>query len=175
MFIRIKKIKGIEYAYLVKSVWENGSARQKVIQYIGRMHALEKQQQGIFTEFCGKHEKSMKKAEFKDIIQALMEWTLWQHGFVKDSLLHTKWVYSHGKIVGDSEKFQLTVGSKEVTLKINEGYMNSFTLKELQSIELDKKSEEQRHAATRLAKACVAAGILVPQNVFIEIFQKLYT
>ncbi len=172
MFIRIKKIKGLEYAYLVKSVWKEKSARQKVVKYLGKIHHIQKTETITFQEFCEKEKKSSET--IKEIIQALMEWTLYQHGFTKDPLIQTKWLLNRGKIVGDPEKLELNAGTKGVTLKINEGYMNSFTLKELENMQLNKKTEEQRQAATTLAKAFVAAGIEVPQDVFIEVFQKVY-
>ncbi len=172
MFIRIKKIKGLEYAYLVKSVWKEKTARQKVVKYLGKIYHIEKAQTIEFQEFCEKERIATNTT--KEIIQALMEWTLYQHGFQKDPLIQTKWLFNHDKIVGDPEKLELNSGTKEVTLKINEGYMNSFTLKELENMQLNKKREEQRQAATILAKAFVAAGIEVPQDVFIDIFQKVY-
>lgn len=172
MFIRVKKIKGLEYAYLVKSVWKEKTARQKVVKYLGKIHYVEKTQRISFQEFCEK--ERIKPETTKEIIQALMQWTLFEHGFTKDPLLHTKWLFDHGKIAGDPEALELNSGTKEVTLKINEGYMNSFTLKELENMHLNKEAEEQRSAATILAEAFVAAGIEVPKDVFIDIFQKVY-
>lgn len=37
MFIRIKRIKGMEYAYLVKNEWKRGRAVQKVKKYLGKV------------------------------------------------------------------------------------------------------------------------------------------
>ncbi|MEK6922052.1 MAG: hypothetical protein AABX82_09235 [Nanoarchaeota archaeon] len=174
MFIRIKKIKGLEYAYLVKSVWKDKTARQKVVQYLGKVYTLSKTNTASFETFCKEENKNLENAGLKAIIQALMEWTLWQHSFIKDPLIQKKWLLENGKIVGDPEKLKITSGKKEVTLKINDGYMNSFTLKELLNIQIKKKTEEQRQAATSLAKAFVDAGIQVPQDIFIEVFQKVY-
>ncbi len=174
MFIRIKKIKGLEYAYLVKSVWKDKTARQKVVQYLGKVYILNKTNTAAFETFCKEENKNIENADLKAMIQALMEWTLSQQGFAKDPLVQKKWLLQNGKIVGDPEKLKITSGKKEISLKINDGYMNSFTLKELLNIQLNKKTEEQRQAATLLAKAFVDAGIQVPQDIFIEIFQKVY-
>lgn len=35
MWVMEKKIKGREYLYLYKSVWENGKPRNKFVRYIG--------------------------------------------------------------------------------------------------------------------------------------------
>jgi hypothetical protein len=174
MFIRIKKIKGLEYAYLVKSVWKDKTASQKVVSYLGKVYILSKTNTTSFETFCQQEKKDIENADLKTIIKTLMEWTLWQHSFTKDPLIQKKWLLENGKIVGDPEKLKITSGKKEITLKINEGYMNSFTIKELLNIQLSKKTEEQRHAATLLANAFVNAGIQVPQNIFIEVFQKVY-
>ena len=174
MFIRIKKIKGLEYAYLVKRVWTDKTARQKVVQYLGKVYMLSKTNDALFETFCKEENKNIENADLKAIIQVLMEWTLSQQGFTKDPLVQKKWLLQNGKIVGDPEKLKITSGKKEVTLKINDGYMNSFTLKELLNIQLNKKTEEQRQAATQLANSFVNAGIQVPQDIFIEIFQKVY-
>lgn len=41
MFVRIKKINGHEYRYLVKSVRVDGKMKQKVIKYLGKVDPLE--------------------------------------------------------------------------------------------------------------------------------------
>lgn len=174
MFIRIKKIKGLEYAYLVKSVWKDKTARQKVVQYLGKVYILKKTSTASFETFCEQEKKDLENADLKTIIQALMEWTLWQHSFIKDPLVQKKWLFENGKVVGDPEKLKITSGKKDVTLKVNDGYMNACTVKALVDIQLNKNTEEQRQAATSLAKAFVDAGIEVPQDIFIEIFQKVY-
>jgi hypothetical protein len=175
MFIRIKKIKGIEYAYLVKSVWQKKTARQKVVKYLGRVHILTPTKPIDFQTFLNDNKlKINEKTTIKQIIQHLMVWTVQQHGFSKDPLVQKKWLFNHGKIVADPTKLKIHTKDRELTLKLNEGYMNSYTLKELYKIKLSKKVEEQRQAATLLANAFVNAGIKVPQDIFIDIFQRIY-
>ncbi len=43
MFIRVKKVKQYHYAYLVENKWRKAksSCREKVRQYLGRVHNLE--------------------------------------------------------------------------------------------------------------------------------------
>jgi len=166
MFIRVKKIKGHSYAYLVENSWNNKKARQKVKQYLGRIYEPEKVNTVSFEEFY-----KLPK-DYKKTVSALMEWVLLQHGFVKDQLVQKKWIYQHGKIVGDPDTFKITSGKNNVTLKINEGYMNEYTLKEIMNIDI--KKQEQHEAGTMLAKAFISAGIPIPHEAFIEIFQKVY-
>ncbi|MFA6888253.1 MAG: hypothetical protein WC254_02035 [Candidatus Woesearchaeota archaeon] len=166
MFVRIKKIKGNSYAYLVENSWNDKKARQKVKQYLGRVHEVEKVKDVPFEEF------SKLTQEYKSIVSALMEWSLFQYGFTKDPLIQKKWIYDNGKIVGDPETFKITSGKNNVTLKINEGYMNEYTLKEILNIDITK--QEQHVAGTKLAKVFVNAGISIPHDVFIELFQRVY-
>ena len=51
-FLRIKKVKGNEYAYLVENKWKSGS-RQKVKGYIGRVHRFDKKEDKDFLGFKG--------------------------------------------------------------------------------------------------------------------------
>lgn len=173
MFVRIKKIKGLEYAYLVKNIWKGKTPRQKVVCYLGRIHAPLKGITCSFDEFCVQEKKQMaEKTTYPEIVHALFEWTLFQHGFTKDA--QKKAQYTSGKIIADTEKYTLRTKKRAVTIKINEGYMNNFTIKELLNIKLSKQIDEPRQAATMLAKAFVNAGIAIPQNVFIDVFQKVY-
>lgn len=174
MFVRIKKIKGLEYAYLVKNIWKGKTPRQKVVCYLGRIHAPLKGITCSFDEFCVQEKKQMaEKTTYQEIVHALFEWTLFQHGFTKDQ--KNKSFYTFGKIIADPEKYILRTKKRAVTIKINEGYMNNFTIKELLNIKLSKQIDEPRQAATMLAKAFVNAGIAIPQNVFIDVFQKVYS
>jgi len=175
MFIRIKKIKNIEYAYLVKSIWKKKTARQKVVKYLGRIHVLKQTTTMPFDEFCQKFSINIdENTDYKQIIQYLFEWTVYQYNFKKDPLIQKKWLFDHGKIIADPEKLRIYTKKRELTLKINDGYMNSYTLKELLKIKLNKNTEEQRQAATMLANAFVNAGINIPRDIFINIFQKVY-
>lgn len=170
MFIRVKNIKGQGYAYLVENSWKDSKARQRVKQYLGRVYTPEKINTVSFEEFC----KTPK--DYKGIVSALVGWVLFQHGFVKDSLVQKKWLYDNGRIVCDPDTYKIISRKSNVTLKLNEGYMNEYTLREILNIGINKDiiKQEQRDAATVLAKAFVSAGIPIPQNIFIEVFQKVY-
>ncbi len=173
MFVRLKKIKGLEYAYLVKNVWKKKTPRQKVVQYLGRIHAPPKGMTCSFDEFCVQEKKQItEKTTYPELVRALFEWTLFQHGFTK--VAQKKAFYTHGKIIADPEKYTLQIKKRQLTMKFNEGYMNQYSMKELLNIKLSKAIDEPRQAATILAKAFVNAGIAVPQNIFIEVFQKVY-
>ena len=41
-FVRVKRINGGTYAYLVENSWTRKGTRQKVSRYLGKVHAVEK-------------------------------------------------------------------------------------------------------------------------------------
>ena len=175
MFIRIKKIKNISYAYLVESVWKSGKAKQKVIKYLGKIYTPQKQNTISFPEFCGQENKQItEQASYSEIRSLLATWTLLMHGFAKDQLMKEKWIWQNGKVIVDPKDFSVWSRKKEITLKLNDGYMNTYSVQQLFTIELNKRTMEQRQAATVLAKAFVSAGIQIPSDIFIMVFEKVY-
>ncbi len=175
MFIRVKRIKNIEYAYLVKSIWGKKISRQKVIKYLGRVYTLNKVKNMSFNNFCEQeHGIITIQTPYIKIIQSLMAWTVYQHGFVKNQYFQNKWLYNNGKIVVDSAKFTISAKGRDVVLKMNEGYMGAYMLKELLKVNLNKRVDNQRQAATLFACAFVDTGITIPQNLFIELFRRIY-
>ena len=74
MFIRGKKIKGKEYAYLVKNEWQPWGSRQKVTKYLGKIHKPKKTK--------NEHPKN-KATTYKEAIKPAIENTLRNHGCEK--------------------------------------------------------------------------------------------
>lgn len=175
MFTRIKKIKNIPYAYLVESSWDNGKARQKVVKYLGKVHTLQKQKDISFDEFCEQEKQQVtENTSYENTILLLITWTLSQHDFTKDPLLKEKWIWKEGTLTFDPKELSIKSAKKDATAKINEGFMSTYSIKQLLSIELNKRLMEQRQAATMLAKAFVSVGIEIPSDIFIMVFEKVY-
>ena len=89
-FIRKKKIKNREYAYIVENRWRKrvgkGSkkgARQQVKGYLGRVFKLEpKKEIDFFSHFCSDGvEEYVKANDKKVIILDLVKFELLRHGF----------------------------------------------------------------------------------------------
>ena len=159
MFVRVKKIKGYKYAYLVENSWNKGTSKQKVKGYLGRVYDLPLEEK----EFAGSLDGS-----FSDVVIELLKWQLECYGFgiakeaaVKDGL----------KVVFDDLRFMQEKSGKSFVLKGKEGYLCPYTLKKL----LDFKSEGYEEKVGRdLAHAFVEAGINIPKEVFIKVFEKVY-
>ena len=56
MFVRIKKINGHEYRYLVKSVRVDGKMKQKVIKYLGKVIPNQEDPNGTSTTTMLNHD-----------------------------------------------------------------------------------------------------------------------
>lgn len=161
MFFRIKKIKGKEYSYVVENTWKGKTSRQKVKCYIGRVYRFNLLKNTGFSEYL-KIENAKDYIENHDknrIILDLAEWELFKFGINKQ------------EFTIDFKNSIIQKNKKNAALMINEGFMCSLTLKNL--LEFKAEGDEQADGY-RLAKAFVEAGINVPQEIFVEIFGKLF-
>ncbi|MBI2659240.1 hypothetical protein HYX05_04050 [Candidatus Woesearchaeota archaeon] len=160
-FFRIKKIKGKEYAYVVENEWKRKGSRQKVKGYLGRAYRLDLKNNVDFLEFLKTEnfQNYVESSEKNKIISDLIEWELYRFGADKN-------IFS---INLNNKKIQKS--NKDVVFLINDGFMCSFTLKNL--LEFGIENDEQADGY-RFARAFVEAGIKVPQEIFIGLFGKLY-
>jgi hypothetical protein len=157
-FIRIKKIDGKEYAYLVENKWYKRKAkdrgrgsRQKVSRYLGRVYSFDKVNDDDFHNFKKINDLEQYLGNNKNkIIRELVEWELFRHNISNSEFFID---FSSKKIMKDK---------KEVSLKINEGFLNSYTLNRLFNL----KSGNSYY----LAKCFVEAGIEIPKEIFAGIF-----
>ena len=162
-FIRTKKIDGKEYAYLVENRWykrkhkgKNRGPRQKVSKYLGRAHRFNKEQDIDFYSFKKidnleqylKNNSNNKNNVFRDLI----EWELFRHNINKEDFTID---FSNKKILNNKT-------NKEVSLRMNDGFLNGFTLNRIFNL----NSRDSYY----LAKAFVEAGIEVPKEVFVGLF-----
>ena len=162
-FIRTKKINGKEYAYLVSNKWykrkhkgKNKGPRQKVSKYLGRVYVFNKVNDKDFLTFKNikdleqylKNNSNNRSSIFKDLI----EWELWRHSINKEEFTID---YNNKKIINKNN-------DKEVSLRMNEGFLNSFTLRRLFGL--------NSGSSYYLAKCFVEAGVEVPKDVFVGVF-----
>ena len=160
-FFRIKKIKNKEYAYIVENTWKRMGSRQKVIGYLGKAYRFELKENMEFLKFrkIGDLQSYIENNQNKSIIKDLIGWELHKFGINKEQFSMAL------------DNFKIQKNKKNVVLMINEGYMCSFTLKNL--IEFKAEGDEQLDGY-RFARAFVEAGIKVPEEIFVALFGKLY-
>ena len=158
-FIRIKRINGREYAYLVENKWykrgfkgKGKGPRQSVSKYLGRVYAFSKANDIGFYAFKEVSDINgyLKKTARERVIKDLVEWELSRHNIDKVEFM-----------VDFSDK-RIVKKNRDISLKINEGFLNSFTLSRL----FNMRSNDGYY----LAKCFVEAGIEIPKEVFVGLF-----
>ena len=167
MFLRIKKINNIKYAYLVGNKWykrrtkgKGKGPRQKVRKYLGRVYSFEKASNESFFNFkkVSDLNQYLKNNEKNKVIKDLVEWELFKHKISDEFFI-------------DFNNKKILKNKKEISLAINEGFLNSYTLARLLDFKFEHDTEK---AGLELAKYFVEAGINVPKEIFVGIFGKVY-
>ena len=160
MFFRIKKIKGMEYAYIVENSWKQNSSRQKVKGYLGRVYRFNLLNNVNFLD-CLKIQdiqEYIKNNVKNKIIIDLIEWELFKFGVKREEFSI------------DLNNAKIQKNKRNIALFINDGFMCELTSRNLFNF---KPEGDEQIDGYRLARAFVEAGIKVPQDVFVGIFSKL--
>ena len=158
-FIRVKKIKKWEYAYLVENKWKGSGARQKVKGYLGRVHRLENE----------KNIQINANIDVKDYRQAISDIVRFE--LLKKGFSENKGVMEKEGIRIDLENNTFTQKSKNVVLRMNEGFLCPTTYAALANMRAQGNEEE---FGLKLAQAIVDAGLNIPEQVFVRIFDKKF-
>lgn len=162
-FVRVKRISGKEYGYLVTNSWTGSGPRQKVAGYLGRIIRPEKAKSeglGAFLGLTGDNavREWVVKRSFAEIASALMKLELANHGITEGNGL---------KINAENGEFTDGKGKKTV-FALNDGFLCNYTAKKL--LEYDAAVD---YSGYNLADALTAAGIAAEKDVFISIFGKM--
>ena len=152
MFIRSKKIKGKEYAYLVINKYnkKKKESRQKTTKYLGKIIDL-----GSINE----------QVESNSIDEAIIK-TLIKLGFYEQDRFLIK-----EDISIDLNKLTVTKDNQKVCLKINEGYLCDYTLDNLLRFKEEIKEKKLVH---NLAEAFISAGVNIKEDSFVNIFSSKF-
>lgn len=137
MFIRVKKVKDYEYAYLVNSKWRKRAKirgmkkwpEHKYLGHIGRVYRFEPSYFCDFSDFIGGDFKLfLEKFGVCEVYKKFIEYELINCGFKKNNDL-----YYNGKVIIDFSKLMVHCNGKEAVVKINreKGYICSLYLEEL--------------------------------------------
>jgi hypothetical protein len=156
-YIRTKKISDKHYAYLVENVSTSKGPRQKVKQYLGKVHNLEKKKDVYITD--------------ENVLNNMILTELTSRGFNKNK----EGKYNQGNIVFCPETLTITKKTKSKTVKeaiiaVNEGYLCSFTLQRIINFE---KSKDFHQDAYQLAKYFLEAGLQVSKEDFVKFYSGL--
>ena len=170
VFIRIKRISGKEYGYLVANSWTSSGPRQKVTKYLGKVMRPEKAKSEGLAGFLGLTSEQdlqdwIRKSSFKEVAAALIRLELANHN------VSSKEGGSNGfnglKINVENAEF-LDDKGKEIVFAMNDGFLCSHTAKRL--LEYDPAAD---YSGYNLADALTATGIAVEKDIFISLFGKM--
>ena len=166
-FIRIKKIKkksgnSYEYAYLVENTWRKRpkvGTRQKVKAFLGRVYKPEiKNNKDFFSHFKIEDKDSyIKNNILSKITKDLIVWEFFKYDI------------SDKEFFVDFENKLVRKYNNKAVLQINEGFLCDYTLRKL----IGFRFKDDEHAGMTLAKAFVEAGINIPQELFVKVFEKV--
>jgi len=155
-FVRVKRIYGSEYAYLVENTWTDKGTRQKVGKYLGKLFRPDKVKSERLTEFLKIPEirKYIGESNFRKIASDLIMLELQNHNLNEE-------------IKVNFETFSVGKGTKEVVVGINDGFLCNYTLQRLMAYK-----PEEDYSGYLLADLITAVGIVPEQEVFIELYGK---
>ena len=163
MFVRIKKIKGFPYAYLVRNKWKKGKTMQKTVKYLGKVietNQNEIQLKNLIPKF---HSINSAKELFTNLVKKQLEIL----GFKPKS----KNVYFNQEmnLQFNFKSFSFKQNNKICILKVNNGFLCSFNLKKLgKAIEdcVSCRDEDFYIYGKELAKTFVDSGFLFTKEQF---------
>jgi hypothetical protein len=166
-FLRVKKIKGKEYCYVVENKWtKKKGARQTVKEYLGPVVRCEIGQLD-FNEFNGIKDirKFYIKKKVEIILKDIILWELSRAGFVEDSQHFRK-----DDVEVSKRSFLPNRNGRGVVLALNEGYFCPFTVKKI--LKFDKSGDMETDGIP-FARLFVDAGLMPPPEVMVVLYQKL--
>ncbi|MBW2996433.1 hypothetical protein KY332_03975 [Candidatus Woesearchaeota archaeon] len=166
-FIRTKKIKGAEYAYIVENRWKRKKTKQKSKKYLGRVYRFDRVNMMDFYEFYGISDvdKYLAEKSKEEIIVDLIKLELFNHGFNEEKNCWRK----GNCFLNLKEKKIYNEKGNNIALAFNEGFMTTYALRKLHNFRADVEEE-----GYDFAKLFVEAGISIPKDVFVGIFSKVY-
>ncbi len=155
VFVRIKKIKGREYAYLVENKWTSKGSRQKVGAYLGKVVRLNK----VNSSW------RQLREDYSSSVKELVKNELENHGFKLGGASH-----SLGSVLVDLENTSFSENGKPVVLALNEGFLCAHTYKQLLGF---KASEKASMTGQRLANVFLEAGLQVNEVAFVKLVESI--
>jgi hypothetical protein len=159
-FVRIKKIKGQEYGYLVENTWTAKGSRQKVKAYLGRIIKPAKT--------AGQPVPELKELSYADAVRAVAKWTLLQHGFQEGS----QSMLMSGTVLADLGESRIINRTNPAVISMHEGFLCTHTLQQATGFIPSGNTEET--VGKELANVLLEAGLSVPQEVFVQLFEKVH-
>jgi len=162
MFVRTKKIKRYRYAYLVENTWKKNSSRQKVSKYLGRVYD--------YADGALPTVHTLDGLSYRESVRHLVEVHLKLLGFSEQQTDSGVVLQKEDLVFYPSTLTFKQKNGKPFVVKNYDGYLCDYTVKKLADF---TKIGDEESTGYKLAKACVEAGLNVPKEAFVEMFEKI--
>ncbi|MBI2499347.1 hypothetical protein HYV88_03845 [Candidatus Woesearchaeota archaeon] len=177
MYIRSKKRKLnsgkiVEYAYLVSIKHrKTKTPKQKVKKYLGRIYKLEKKKNKTFKDFIAQDlDLYFKSNSLTKIKKDLIKLELLNYGFLEIS----KEVFVFNDFKVNLNKPGVLDKNKEISLEINNNFINSYTLNRILNY-TPPKNLSQLQLAKEYANSLLSLGLTLQEDVFVGLFKKEFS
>jgi len=179
VFVRIKKHKDKEYAYIVQNLWTEKGTRQKSRKYLGRVVDFSDKNSTEKTNYLNSAYEScavkLKELDFEAIVKKLLEIELLKLGFKKTEEFIFEKEYN-GRIFNVNLKELCFVSNKKkFVIRNNEGFVCKETIENLLKTNFEKKESEteQRNSLIKnLLKNLLEAGLKPEKDVLLLLHDK---
>ena len=161
MFIRAKSVKGKKYAYLVENTWKKGKVKQVVKKYVGKIISLPESTNYFEPEIDF-------SLPLKSVLQRILAAEFLSRGFTQGR----GEVYKFEDISLNLTKGSIKQDEKSVVLFLNGRYLYPKLLRELLDFFAPEAEDEVK--GKKLAQAFSDAGISISQEIFVELYKKIY-
>jgi len=151
---------------LVRNKWTKKGSRQSVSKYLGRVYNPEKINDIEYYDYIKNNEEFINNSSSRKIVESLVGWVLSCHGFAE-----SKGIWSNENYIVNIKNLTVKKEQKNIVLEINNDFLCNYTLRKLGRY---KSGGDREVVGVSLAKAFINAGIPVPQDVFVNVFQKVY-
>lgn len=156
-FIRIKTIKDHPYAYLVENNWIGHCSRQRVRAYLGKVVEMNSIHSAPAPNMGG---------DFRTCLEEIIVWHLGCLGFRPKNGVPTKGTLSFRPL---DLSFSMKGKPVSIVIRHQHGYTCTHTLDQLRSFKVCGSDQE---AGVALAESVVNAGINLPKELFVALFEK---
>ncbi|MEA2035904.1 MAG: hypothetical protein U9O94_00240 [Nanoarchaeota archaeon] len=183
-YIRVKKIKKnykeYRYAYLVENRWKKrtpkGSkkgARQKVKGYLGKVHEFSRVED---KDFLKHHDIDYVKDHFDEqgvnnVIRDLVRIELVNHGFLENGDFYAN--SDLAVYIGKKDFFIKDLKEekdRKLVIAMNEGFLCKETFGKLINF---KALGDEKEVGLQLGNSLLEAGLKVPEEIFVEMFERI--
>lgn len=174
MYTRIKKIKGISYAYLVKSCWlkRKKKPKQKTIQYLGKVYKFSKVNNKSIEEFLKLNDINsyFNKIPIKRIVQDLIKLELHNYNFEEIN----PYTWKQGDVIVNfkDKKIYNILTKKPACIEINNNFLSTKSFRNILNPMIPPGLTDKQ-IGKYLANSFLSVGILMPQDNFITLSQRI--